>query len=275
MKKISVIILSVLALIFIQSCKKQNASSQDSITQDDVQSVMEVDRLTDELLGVIDTNAFDDTQKRTQASTLYFPSCVTKNINILSPTHFIITMEYDENGCQLPNGNTYTGKIIIDRYFDINNKEFSGSVSFDNFYVNGNKMEGESSFTRVLSNQVGLPQSHYEFDFQFTFPNGDVSKINGEKTRVWSEGFDTPSFDDNAFLITGELDILKRNGVEISLETIQPLKKLVTCPYYVSGTVQIEKDNKEVILDYGNGDCDNEATLIFPDGHTQTITLKP
>ena len=45
-----------------------------------------------------------------------------------------------------------------------------------------------------------------------------------------------------------------------------------TCGYIKSGTVKLFKDNSNVIIDYGDGTCDNVAT-VTTDGVTEEISL--
>ncbi len=275
MKKILFFTFLLIGVSFMQSCKKDKTSGENIITNDDVSSVIETERLTDDFFGLIDTNSFENTQNREFTKSLTLPNCATTSIVFHSPTHVTITITFDSNGCEMPNGNTYSGTLIIDRNFNTIEKKYTGYINFKDFYVNGIGIDGEASFEKMLSNQAGLPESDYEYDFTYTFPNGDIAKREGNKIRVWVEGFKTPSPSDNVFLIDGEAHILKRNGVEIDVEVIVPLKKIHTCPFYVSGIIQIKKEKKEAVLDFGDGSCDNEATLIFPNGSTQTITLKP
>ena len=174
----------------------------------------------------------------------------------------------------MPNGSTLAGTLVIDRNFDIIKKTYTGSISFQQFFINHIGIDGSSTFVMTSDNGSGFPQTDYEYDFTYTFPNGDIAKRDGKRARMWVEGFKTPAVSDDVFLISGHAHILKRNGVEIYVVVIDPLKKLATCPYYVSGLLELEKDRQKANLDFGNGVCDNEATLIYPDGSTTIIKLK-
>jgi hypothetical protein len=259
----------------LQSCKKTNISEQNTDPKNDIEFVVKTEKITDDLLGLVDNTGFDDTQQK-QKNTfdfLEFPSCLNRTVTMNSPNHYTITLEFNENGCQCPNGNIYKGTVIIDRMFSINERKFTGSITFDSFYINDIKIEGEASFERVFKNSYGFPESEYEYEFIFTFPNGDIAQSSGEKTTTWIQGFDTPAFSDNVFLIDGETDVLRRNGLEIEIKVLVPIRKIQTCKYYVSGILEIKENNQKMTLDFGNGACDNEAVLTYPDGTTDTIHL--
>jgi hypothetical protein len=53
---------------------------------------------------------------------------------------------------------------------------------------------------------------------------------------------------------------------------LDPLIKKFTCRWIVKGTKRITRNNHLGILDYGNGDCDNQAVLTI-NGVAHTITL--
>jgi len=275
MKKSFFLFLLMVGISLTQSCKRENVSQENFITQDDVDSVIETERLTDDFLRIIDSNALYDTQSRTYSKSFNWPTCVNKTILILSPTHYKITLQFDPNGCEMPNGSSLSGTLVIDRNFDLNKKTYSGSIYLKQLTINHIEINGRATFVMSADIGSGFPQTNYKYDFTYTFPNGDIAKIDGKRTRVWVEGFKTPAVSDDVFHVSGHVYILKRNGVKIDVVVIDPLKRLATYPYYISGVLELEKNNQKAKLDFGNGDCDNEATLIFPDGHTQTITLKP
>jgi hypothetical protein len=52
-----------------------------------------------------------------------------------------------------------------------------------------------------------------------------------------------------------------------------PLRIELACRFIVSGTIEMRPQDRPVrLLDYGNGDCDNVATVTI-NGETYTIYL--
>jgi len=270
MKKISLLLVAVLTILTLQNCKKStnlNKQQQVIITDDDAKSVIESDTATDNLLEILDLYGFNSSANRSHQ----LPSCVTQTIT-RNGTSVIIVWEFDTNGCTLPNGNTYRGTVTITRDWNINAHNINGSISFDNFYVNDIHIEGSTDFIREL-NSNGNPQVTHNYDLTFTFPNGDTAARSGVRTREWSEGFGTPSRNDDVFLVTGNTHIERRNGVVLDAVITNPLRREVPCRYIVSGTIEITKNNQTAILDFGIGNCDDEATLTLPDGTVRIIHL--
>ncbi|MCF6334259.1 MAG: class I SAM-dependent methyltransferase [Spirochaetales bacterium] len=89
----------------------------------------------------------------------------------------------------------------------------------------------------------------------------------------WIEGVDTFILRDDVYLITGEADGIRANGYTWEREIINPLRKEIGCKHFVSGTVEMRPEGLSIrLLDYGNGECDNIATVII-DGVVYTIML--
>jgi len=268
MKKLSILLLAIISISALQSCKKDKKSGAQNafITDDEAKAVVNSDVATDDLLNMIDVYAFESSTSRSQ-----LPSCVTQTIT-RNGSSVVIVWEFDANGCAMPNGNTYRGTVTITRDWDITAHTISGSISFDNFYVNDINIAGSSDFTREI-NTNGNPQITHNYDFTFTFPNGDTAARSGVRTREWAEGFGTPSRTDDVFLVTGNTHIERRNGVILDAVVTNPLRREVPCRFFVSGTIEITKDNQTAVLDFGSGTCDAEATLTLPNGTVRIIHL--
>jgi len=278
MKKL--ILAALVGVFFLQSCKKDQANdTQDQdVSQEEAESVIASDKTTDDVLDMIDMYAADDIASRPGADTNksfahpQLPACVTQTI-VRNGTSATITWEFDANGCLMPNGNTYSGTIVINRTFDMTNHTFSGAVAFDQFYVNDIQVAGGFDYVRVRSNANGHPQSTNNFDFTLSFPNGDVAQRAGTRVREMIQGFDTFRRDDDVFLVTGNSHIQFRNGTVVDAIIVTPLRREIPCRYFVSGTINITKNGRTAVIDFGAGTCDNEATLTLPNGTVRVIHL--
>ncbi len=268
MKKIKLLLIAFISLIAFQSCEKDDSTQSAQLTDDEINTVVESDVATDDLLDLVDTYAFESTSERSVSD---IPSCVTQTIT-LSGNLMTITWQFDANGCTMPNGNTYKGTVIITREKDLTTRAISGNITFDNFYVNDIQIEGSADFIREI-NADGNPQTIHNYDFTITLPNGDTTERAGTRTRVWAEGYGTVSRTDDVFLITGSSHIKQFDGDILDMEIIQALRREIPCRFFVSGTIKIIKNGSEALLDYGDGTCDAEATLTLPDGTIKIIHL--
>ncbi|NJN42253.1 MAG: hypothetical protein HC811_08570 [Flammeovirgaceae bacterium] len=74
------------------------------------------------------------------------------------------------------------------------------------------------------------------------------------------------SFNDQ-WIVTGTASGINRHGVEYSMEIIKPLVYKRRCVFElkivlpVEGTKVFTSEGKEVIIDFGDGECDNLVTV--------------
>jgi len=98
-----------------------------------------------------------------------------------------------------------------------------------------------------------------------------VRTVTGTRVREMVEGFDTAALSDDAFLISGSQSVVGPKGTITSTITT-PLSVKADCSHIISGVVVNTKKNKTATLNYGDGTCDNMATITI-DGTVKTIKL--
>ncbi len=91
--------------------------------------------------------------------------------------------------------------------------------------------------------------------------------------REWIEGQGTPAWGDNVFLITGNGTFTKKNGSVYSAEVTKALRKELACKFLVSGTIKLSRNENTAVLDYGDGACDDLATISINGGERKEIHL--
>ncbi len=269
-----VLFLSVLALAFFTTqCKKQ--IKENDLSSEDVQLITKTDLITEDLVFSIES-MFEQSANRSSSNNTsnHHPSCVSIT-RTLSGDTLHVTLSFDPAGCQMPNGHTYTGTVDILSFNNHSTHQATLEVTLsDDFSVDGIDIDGYFTRTHVWINAAGHPESTVEFDLQVTWPNGDTATRTGTRTREWIEGYNTPGYHaDDVWLITGNWHIVQRNGDTYDITVTTPLRREFTCAYFVSGEMEIIFNGETYLLDFGNGTCDNEATLTLPNGNTVTITL--
>lgn len=112
--------------------------------------------------------------------------------------------------------------------------------------------------------------------------DGKITNTNNDNWRTWNntrvhtqvEGNGTPFYPlDDKFEITRNASGCNSNGNTWTSEIIDPLIKRFTCPWRVKRTVNVTRDATMAVLDYGDGSCDNKATITV-NGITYIITLR-
>lgn len=262
-----------------------NASSQAEIEADiafhDVfNNVMGINADVD-LSG---TGALADASTPQDAPVLYgpmevdsIPQCITITATPLTEgSRFPLQVVIDfGEGCIGRDGRIRKGKIIT---VYSNRAYMPGttiSTSFEGYFVNSLKIEG----THVITNTTTANGFAFTvaIDGTVTRPNGNYIEWSSNKAIAQSEGQGTAGdYSDDAFSVTGQAaGIVKINErfFEWNTEITSPLVIKPTCRWIVKGTLSYQKNSSAVAsLDYGNGACDNEATLSV-NGRTRIITL--
>ena len=149
-------------------------------------------------------------------------------------------------------------------------------MTYDNFSVNDFLIEG----TKTVTNEGRDADENMYFSIvlsegKVTTPEGKEITRNFTRTRTWIEGDLTPRFRwDDIYLIDGEATGVNRFGNSYTRTIVDPLVVKTACIWITSGMVEINVFGKsEKVLDYGDGECDNKATISV-DGDTKEITLK-
>ncbi len=183
-----------------------------------------------------------------------------------------ITIDYGE-GIELVNGSIIKGVITINVSARPLSDGATREVLYENFYVDSVHIEGSA-----LRTFVGSVSTQRIFtsvsDLTLTFADGTVLNRSSERQRTLQEGFGTPFYhEDDVILIEGFVDYETSNGKTFSKAITQPLVKTGACRFITQGTVAFSKNGEEFAqLDYGDGSCDDVAT-ITKDGQTRQITI--
>jgi len=270
MKRISILMLASVAMLFA-SCQKDDETTDPMVTTiqeddlatnyyDDVDS--EADELTiDQPARAMASSAMDITTDvgRTVVTVVNADNSITKTITFTNWTN--------------PHGNpniVKNGIIIINVVGRPSEDTFVRTITFDDFTINGNLIEG----TKVIT-KTGL----YQFTVtcengKITFTDGKTYTRNFTRTRTWVAGFDTPYYVwDDVFEVTGNSYGINRNGNAYTHTIMNPLRIERACRFIVSGTTEVLVNDKTITFDYGDGTCDNLATITY-NGQTKEVKLR-
>ena len=209
-----------------------------------------------------------DTKNEIQGREL--PECltITKTITF---NKINITLDYGE-GCSNSNDNYLSGKIMLAIGFDPGERLISIDYTFDNFFFNGKQIEGEIHKTKIRLNNNGNPVTTITKNIKITWEEGTFITVKGERQREWIEGFGDKIWGNNIFSSTGTWTIIDKDGIEKSVKIITPLIRKAACRFIVSGVVEINANGTNIIVDYGDGTCDNIA-IATSNGNEYEIEL--
>ena len=276
------IAIMVLGLLFT-ACSSDEPADIDSPNQD--YSELALSSEVDETVAALDDisldifeqqEGFDSSRISGESSRTSYhfnnlPDCVTITV-VAEQNYREVTIDFGTEGC-LVRGNLLKGKIILSWERDPEAHQILITKSLVGFYFNAKNIEGTKTMLKQRSNDNGNPQYTHTLDLTITWPNGLEASHEGTKIREWIEGHGSGIWSDNVFEITGNWTTNFVNGNSHSYLVVIPLRREVICHYFVSGSIDVERTNFSGVLDYGEGDCDNQATFTFDSGEVIDITL--
>ena len=269
-------VLSLMVLgLFFTSCTDDGASENENQLADisEVQKSAEMDQI-DNVLADLIIEAYEAQETTTADRPVYsrdVPECVTLTV-VAQQNYRQVTLDFGIEGC-IVNGHLLRGQIIFDYTRNPDAQQILINYNLVDFYVDAKSVMGSRSILKELSNENGNPQFTHDLDVTVIWPNGAQASREGTSIREWVEGFGSGTFSDNVFEITGNWTATFVNGNTHSYEILTPLRREVICIYFVSGSFNVQRTNFGGVFDYGDGECDNQATFTFNNGTEIPITL--
>ena len=269
-------LLTIMGMLIFASCSNNDGldDAETDLSTDDVEAVVLADDITSDIDNILedDDNDFNLLGKGVDQSKSSIADCVVRTVEE-NPNENTITITLDfGDGCVGKRGREFKGKIII--VYERTDTGYSKSVTFESFSIDGNVLEGSKSVVKVKENENGNKEATHTVDLTLTLSTGEVVSLEGTRTREKIEGDDTILRGDDVYLISGNWKFVNKNGVEFSGTIIEKLRREYACKYIVSGVTEISKNGNVYTLDFGDGSCDNKATLTNADGESIEISLR-
>jgi hypothetical protein len=268
--KIALFSFLTMSLVFI-SCNKDEDDKNGTINVSvvDTARAAQTDNIVEGTLNIME-NGYVEMVDGRNSNVSFFPECAMITI-LPNGDGGTIILDFGEE-CQLNNGSIVSGKINL-VYTPIVAGTRTIDYTFENYFYNSNGVTGGGQMFREIANQNGNPQSTVNETIMVSFPNTDVTATrNGLRIAEWVEGVGSGTWLDNVYHITGNWDTNLTNGFHRSGEVTEKLVRKLSCLYLVSGSLEIEQEGITGVLDFGDGTCDNLATLTV-NGHVIQIIL--
>ncbi|MDP4283596.1 MAG: hypothetical protein Q8891_04170 [Bacteroidota bacterium] len=301
MKKVFLFSKHPLALIFaglmvFSSCQKDNKTgagtdSNPSLTVDAAQSDAVSDGqfgdVFDITMGVQASDAGEDIGIGTGAGIIYKPAgseqtlspdsvarCFTVTVEPKTLHVFpkVVTIDFG-SGCLGKDGKLRKGKIISTYSGPMFVPANTVSTTFEDYNVDSFKIEGTLSVENTsTANAISWTVKVDSGKITNTL-NGFWRKWDGIREHTQTEGNSTPlNLLDDVYQITGNAKGANSNSNSWSSTITQPLIRKFTCPWIDQGQVKINRNANSAILDFGDGTCDNKATITI-NGVSHIISL--
>jgi len=227
----------------------------EQFTSAEVKTVLEANELSGLTDGLL-TDIFSDDQSSKRAKNTDCHQTET------SDSTTIITF----SDCIVDGSDPINGTITAN--YNIGEASTTISVTYTDFTIGNIAISGTKAFTFANEGE----QEGFEFtivsDMQVIMGDGQVLSEKGTKII----GFVFNSFENQYVTLDGEWTVTSDGNTYTAMVENQ-LKKIVPCEFTGEGLLFLSKNGLSVSVDFGDGSCDDIASVIYPDGTTEEITI--
>jgi len=191
-------------------------------------------------------------------------SCATVTIDVIMDPHLLI-IDFGTTNCLCNDQKERRGKILVSFTGAYRDSGTVINISFDDYFVNDNKVLGTKTVTNKGTNIDGnLWYSILVNGSIVKAETGDTITWQSARTRTWIEGEGTTVWSDDVYLISGSANGESSSGEEYQVLITNNLRREIGCHHFVSGELLITRTNKpDINVDFGNGDCDDQVTITI------------
>lgn len=184
------------------------------------------------------------------------------------------TLDYGTENCECFTGNVKRGKINVSVSDWWKNEGSLKEITFEDFYMNDNKMVGiKTTLNTGLNDSGNLTFTKNVTDAKLTYPDATSMTWTCEKFSEQIEGGATLLFADDVWSVTGGGSGVNLDGKSFTTTISSALIYKNGCFYPISGIVEIATDDEDLkVINYGDGECDNIATVTIGN-ITETVEL--
>ncbi len=230
---------------------EETAEEEGDFTSAEVRSIVEMDETT----GMFDTILSD----------FYFNNGGTNKSK-----NDCYSVEYFDNGfvaqfnnCVLNETENVNGTLNVSYGVGETNTTFV--ATFSDFFVGTIKVNGTRSYTLTVTEEETV-SFEINSNINLEYEDGSVISESGTKVLafVFEEGQDT------LWNLQGTWTY-QENGNTYTIGG--NVSRQLNCEYWSSGAMNISVNDLVVDIDFGDGTCDDQAVLTYPNGATQNISL--
>ncbi|WP_400073263.1 hypothetical protein [Zobellia russellii] len=225
------------------------------IDQTEIKTVLE----TDEMSSSADMIVQDLFSNRESGKSAKDASCYEAEY---SDTGFTVSFD----NCSVEgNDEVLNGSLSV--LYGSDNDSYAYSVTYNDLMVGGIGLDGTRAFAISQGEDDSLV---FDVTVDMTLTLEDDKKIYEKGTKSFAFVFGEEK---NMLTIDGDW-ILKSDKDTYTIGITSDLEAEFTCDYIGKGTMDLDKNGLAVSVDFGDGTCDDTATLIYPDSTVETISLK-
>lgn len=268
----SIYALLITGILLLSACKKEEAP-QITSAEENALSFYYYNNVTQNVLAAYYSEIYKITNKAGTPANEENDNCP---IIFFTPADAdtwpkTLTINYGTDDCQGEDGFVRSGMLTCEVSKDFSEDEAEMKISFFDFKLNDNTIAGD---LYIINKSVG--------NYSVSLKNGIITtktqkNISREAELQYTQITGTKTITDNAddkFSISGTAMGMNSEGEAFKSTITTSLFVDFNCKYAGRGASEIQTENESTMtIDYGNGSCDNEATVIV-DGKDYNITIK-
>jgi hypothetical protein len=266
----------------VTSCKKETSTAvtEDPATTIEASFELSADNAVADFMTEDDNDVLMEAAEDRSLLGNFAPTSMETN-NILACAEVTVTPQngfpktiliHFDSTCVSPRGIVRKGMIRIVISDSLRRSGSTAVMTFERYFVNNFKREGTHTWTNT-SQPGGKSWQRKVEGGKIIHPNGRFWLHESIKDVVQTAGVSTTRLFDDIFSITGNASVANASGARRTITILSALQKKYICRNIDKGTVKFQGPNHFAVLDYGNGDCDNIATIAINGMPPRTIIL--
>jgi hypothetical protein len=269
-KQICSVLLLATAIILttVTACKKDDNTTTDPAVESSKQALRSQQLMASSfgtaLRGAEEADGFTDSGVDDR--------CGSITIVPADPAVFPKTITVDfGSGCTDNDGKFKSGKVTltIEKLWEPGTDV---SIEYDNYKEDGASLSGKFTLQNQSTQSAGIYTVLAE-NIQAADANGYTIAYDAAQTFTQTAGhISWWDWTDDVYAITGTINSVLTNGETVDWTIQTPLVKANNCFWVSAGTGTLNINGLDALVDYGDGTCDNKATVTV-NGQTYQITL--
>lgn len=271
-KEQGVFLLAILFVFVFASCEKTDIATNQELLEETAFAENVFAQLSSDIDDALPIDGISSGRGIFKGFGFGFGKCMTRTVDSPDDTNFpkTITIEYDDECTSGFNEVVKSGKIIITLTGNPREEGSQRIVTFEDFTINGNQIQGTKTYTYNGNRQFTCTLENG----QIITRNGDIILRESTKTRTLVAGEETDDRSDDVYEVTGMVLGEISDGTSYKKEIIESLVLSKDCFWITKGIVETTLGDAVTTVNFGDGTCDNLATRIDENGDEEEFTME-
>jgi len=255
--------------LVISSCSKDDKDDIDPNVKDDKDSIVEDQKLKQtEIKAILEADDYSSSLD-TVISDIYMNDgssnkSSNEDCHVAEYTDTGFTIVF--NNCLVNGTENVNGTLTAVYSNDSNGAAFT--TTFEDFYYGTIKLNGTRSFTFNTNAEEGTISFSVVSNMGVELEDGSEVSEQGTKTFRLIFG---DSLENTIYELYGTWTVHDNGNTYEVVGSL--LEGNLACGYITNGLMNIEKNGLVFTVDFGEGTCDDKATIEYPNGETEEFTL--